>query len=109
ATTSFTETNSTNSTITLTINRTGTTNNLATVAFTTTNVTALAGSDYTATNGTLTFAAGVASTQIVVSISNDDLQESVETFKVVLSSPTDATVSTGTNTVTLLDDDISTV
>ena len=57
-TSSFTETNSTNNTLTLTVVRTGTTNNACTVSFTTTNVSAVAGSDYAATNGTISFAAG---------------------------------------------------
>src|SRR5262245_39314434 len=43
-------------TLTLTVMRTGTTNNAVTVDFTTTNVTASSSGDYTATNGTLSFA-----------------------------------------------------
>jgi hypothetical protein len=107
STTSFTETNDTNATITLTVNRTGTTFNQCTVNFTTTNVSATAGSDYLATNGTLTFAAGVSTTQIVVSMLYDDLQETNETFRVVLSGPVDATIGTGTNVITIADDDVS--
>jgi Calx-beta domain len=107
ATTSFTETNDTNATITLTVNRTGTTFNQCTVNFATTNVSATAGSDYLATNGTLTFAAGVSTTQIVVAMLYDDLQETNEIFRVVLSGPVDATIGTGTNVVTIVDDDVS--
>ena len=99
----------TNGTLTLTINRTGTTNNAVTVDFTTTNVTASSASDYTATNGTLSFAAGETSKTFTTDLLDDDTQESAETFRIVLSSPVDATITTGTNTVTVTDDDVSTV
>ena len=95
--------------LTLTVNRTGTTFNEATVDFTTTNVTAAMGSDYTATNGTLTFTNGVASQDITLLIASDDLQEANETLRVVLSNPTDATITSRTNTITITDDDGSTL
>src|SRR5438046_3517628 len=96
-------------TLTLTVNRTGTTNNAVTVDFTTTNVTATAGSDYTATNGTLSFAPGETSKTITVDVLDDDLEEANETFRVVLSNPADATIAIGTNTVSITDDDGSTL
>jgi len=99
----------TNGTLTLTVNRTGTTNNAVTVDFTTTNVTASAGSDYTATNGTLSFAAGETSKTFTTDLIDDDTQENTETFRIVLSNPVDATIAIGTNTVTISDDDVSTV
>ena len=95
--------------LTLTLNRTGTTNNAVTVAFTTTNVTASVGVDYTLTNGTLSFAAGETNKTITVAVADDDLQEADETFRVVLSAPTDATIVLGTNTVSITDDDGSVV
>jgi len=99
----------TNGTLTLTVARTGTTNNAVTVDFTTTNVTASSASDYSPTNGTLSFAAGETNKTFTVDLTDDDTQESTETFRIVLSNPVDATVATGTNTVTITDDDVSTV
>jgi chitinase len=106
ATTNIAETGGT---LTLTVNRTGTTNNAVTVNFTTTNVTATGDVDYATTNGTLSFAPGETSQTISVDVSDDDLQEANETFRVVLSNPTDATLGIGTNTVTITDDDGSIV
>src|SRR6185503_17733025 len=84
-------------TLTLTVNRTGTTNNAVTVDFTTTNVTASSAGDYSATNGTLSFAAGVTSNSFTVDITDDATQESSESFRLVLSNPSDARVGAGTN------------
>ncbi len=57
------------------------------VNYDTSNDTAIAGSDYTATSGTLTFAAGELSKTITVPIINDNLGEPNEQFKVTLSAP----------------------
>jgi len=96
-------------TLTLTVNRTGTTNNAVSVDFATADVTAAAGTDYSATNGSLSFAGGETSKTITVDISDDDLQEGNETFRVVLSNPADATLGVATNTVTITDDDAGSV
>jgi hypothetical protein len=101
--------NEADGTLTLTVLRTGTTNNVVTVDFATTNVTATAGSDYTATNGTLTFAPGETNQTIVLQLIDDAFQESTETFRVVLRNPVDATITFGTATVTIQDDDVSMV
>jgi chitinase len=76
-----------------------------TVAFATANGTALAGSDYTAASGTLTFAPGETRKTIVVPIIPDNVPEPDETFTVLLSSPVGATVSRGTGTGTIVNDD----
>jgi hypothetical protein len=92
-------------TLTLTVLRTGTTNNAVTVDFTTTNVTASSSSDYTATNGTLSFAPGETNQSIVLELTDDDTQENTETFRwwrLML-------ITFGTNAVTVLDDDASLV
>src|SRR6185503_18213487 len=96
-------------TLTLTVNRTGTTNNAVTVDFTTTNVTASSAGDYAETNGTLSFAPGETSKTFTTDITDDDTQEGTETFRIVLSDPSDARITVGTNTVTVADDDGSTV
>ena len=56
-----------------------------TVAYATANGTATAGEDYTAANGTLTFAPGTTTRDISVEILDDDIEESDETFFVTLS------------------------
>ena len=56
-----------------------------TVDYATTDGTAMAGSDYTAVNGTLTFAAGVLSKTISVAVFNDSHDEGEEALFVVLS------------------------
>ena len=60
-----------------------------TVDYTTADGTARAGSDYTATSGTLTFEPGERGWQeVVVPILDDEIQDSGETFSLVLSNPT---------------------
>jgi LmbE family N-acetylglucosaminyl deacetylase len=73
-----------------------------TVNFTTANRTAIAGADFTATSGTLTFAPGVTSMTISVPIAGDVTVEADETFVVNLTSPGNATLldSQGTGTIT---------
>lgn len=59
----------------------------ASVKYATSNGSAVAGKDYTAKSGTLSFAAGVTTQNISLRITNDTLYEVDETFKVALSSP----------------------
>ena len=66
-----------------------------TVKYATGNGTAMAGSDYTAGSGTITFAAGQTSKTITVPVLADSLTESNETFTVTLSNPTGATLARG--------------
>lgn len=63
-----------------------------TVNFATANGTATAGSDYVARTGTLTFAPGITSQAVNISITGDTLAEPDETFLVNLSAPTGATL-----------------
>ena len=74
-----------------------------TVGYATTNGTATAGSDFTATTGTLTFAPGVVSQQINVPILADTVVEPSETFTVTLSKPSGATIAGATATGTITD------
>ena len=74
-----------------------------TVSYATANGSALAGSDYTATSGQLTFTPGATSRTINVPVLGDTLDEANETFTVLLSAPTNATLGTasqGTGTIT---------
>ncbi|MCX5672131.1 MAG: hypothetical protein NTU94_12505 [Planctomycetota bacterium] len=67
--------------------------------------TALAGLDYVAAGGTVTFGPGETSKPITVSVLGDALCEGDETFQVRLSNAPDATIAKGTGTATILDDD----
>jgi len=74
-----------------------------TVNFATANGAATAGTDYTTTNGTLTFAAGETTKTISVPIAGDTAVEPHETFTVTLSNPStgvslDKNVAIGTIT-----------
>ena len=79
-----------------------------TVAYATSNGTATAGADYTATSGTVTFAAGVTSQTVAVKVTGDTTVEPNETFTVTLSNPTGATISKATATATITNDDVAT-
>ncbi len=90
----------------LTVTLSRTTSNVVTVAYRTVNGTATAGSkDYVAANGTLTIPANQLQGTITVQIKPDRKREPNETFTVQLSSPVNATISDGTATVTILNDD----
>ena len=63
-----------------------------TVQYATSSGTATSGTDFTATSGTLTFAAGTDSQTVSVATTNDSTDEENETFTLTLSSPTNATL-----------------
>jgi glucose/arabinose dehydrogenase len=75
-----------------------------TAAFATADGSAQAGTDYTATSGTITFPAGATSRSVAVSLVGDTLPESDETFTLALSSLVNATGG-GSATGTITDDD----
>jgi large repetitive protein len=77
-----------------------------TVDWGTQNGTATAGSDYTASGGTVTFAPGETGPKTVtVNTTNDSIDEDNETFTVNLSAPSNATIGTGSATATIQDGD----
>ena len=76
-----------------------------TVSWATANGTALAGSDYTAAGGTVTFDPGETTQPISVSLLNDGTSEADETFVVNLSAPVNATIADGQGVATIQDDD----
>jgi len=76
-----------------------------TVTYTTSNGTAIAGSDYTATNGTFSFTAGGTTTKTIsVPIIGNTLYEPDKTFKITLNS-IGTSNSTATATGTIINDD----
>lgn len=91
--------------LTFTVTLTNPSGQTVTVDYATANGTALAGSDYVATSGTLTFNAGVSTQTIAVSIKGDTTDEADETFTVSLSNPVNAAISQGQATGTILNDD----
>jgi hypothetical protein len=88
----------------LTVVRTGVTNTVATVNYATANGTALAGSDYTNTTGTVTFNAGETNKTISVPLVADSAIEGKETFTLTLSSPTNALLGSVTSSVVTIQD-----
>ena len=91
--------------------RSGDLSSAVSVNYATNNGTARAASDYTATSGTIDFAANETSKNIVVPISDDDANEDDETFGVTLSDATgdgESDVRLGAltqATVTIVDND----
>ena len=78
-----------------------------TVKFATANGSAAAPADYTARAlTTLTFLPGQTSKTVNVVVIGDALDETNETFRLLLSSPTNATVSVGQGVCTILDNDL---
>ena len=79
------------------------------VQFATSNGSATAGADYTATTGTVTFAANTNTPQLItVPILQDTLSEGNETFTVTLSNPTgSATFADNSGLGTITDDDLT--
>jgi hypothetical protein len=77
------------------------------VSYNTSNGTAIAGSDYTSTSGSLTFAPGTTTQTVTVNITDDTVFEGTagETFNVNLLTPTNATIADNLGVGTIVDDD----
>jgi hypothetical protein len=81
-------------------------NGTITVNYATSNGTALAGTDYIAATGTLTFTAGSTTAAFTVPILDDALDEPDETIALTLSNPVNATLGPlNLAALTILDDD----
>ncbi|KAF0249046.1 MAG: Endoglucanase, partial [bacterium] len=78
-----------------------------TVDFATANGTATAGSDYVASSGTLTFAPGVTSQTISVTVNGDNTVEPDETFFVNLTNLTNAIIGDSQGLGTITNDDVA--
>ncbi|SMF94270.1 CshA-type fibril repeat-containing protein [Methylomagnum ishizawai] len=78
-----------------------------TVDYMTADLTALAGSDYTAQTGSLTFAPGETDKTVTVQITNDNVAEIAKGFQLVLTNPVNAVLdpSRDSGIATLIDDD----
>jgi len=91
------------SALTLTVNRTGAATDPVTVSFATADGTALAGANYTAQSGTVTFAAGETSKTIVLTVPTGPAPGTARNFTLTLSGATNgATIGTNSSiTVTI--------
>ncbi|MFA9274719.1 MAG: retention module-containing protein [Candidatus Aquirickettsiella gammari] len=74
------------------------------VNYATANGSAIAGSDYSAALGTVTFAPGETTKTITVSISNDNVFEGAENFQLALSNPSNAVLGNSSVVTTIHDD-----
>ncbi len=101
----ITEGNSGTTNAVFTVTRTGAANQPFSVRYATANNTALAGNDYTAVSGTLSFTASETSKTISVPIVGDSAVELDETFFINLSSPTNAVIGDGQGLGTIINDD----
>jgi hypothetical protein len=95
---------------TLTVIRFGSTVSNASVAFATSDGTAVNGVDYTGTNGTLLFSPGIDAADITFPFAKFNTFQSNKTVFVTLSNPIDATIGPQTNAlVTIINDRPQTV
>jgi hypothetical protein len=101
----ITETDGAPQTMLFTVNLSAASGKIVTINYATVDQTAVAGRDYTAKSGTLTFAPGQTSKTISITILNDLLAESTETFAVKLSGPVNATLGVTQGLGTILDND----
>ncbi|MCW5658842.1 MAG: tandem-95 repeat protein [Burkholderiaceae bacterium] len=92
-------------TMTFTVTLSAASGQTVSVNYATSNGSASAGSDYTATSGTLTFTPGVVTRTLTVPIINDTATESTETFNVTLSGAVNATIADATGVGTIVDND----
>lgn len=93
---------------TITVSRTGGSDGSVSVNYATSNGSATAGSDYTSTSGTLTFAAGQTSATFAIPIVNDTTVEGDEFVNISLSNPTGGATlgSQLAATLTIISDDV---
>jgi hypothetical protein len=94
---------SANTTVNVIVSLSAPSNQTVRVDYATADGTAIAGSDYVATSGTLEFAPGVTSQAIVITILGDTADETPETFRVVLSNPQNAVLDRAEAVVTIVD------
>jgi predicted extracellular nuclease len=92
-------------TMTFTVTRANVAAGAFTVDYATADGTALAGSDYTATSGTLSFADNQTTATVTVAINNDGTPELNETLFLNLTNPTGVIIADGQATGTIQNDD----
>ena len=90
---------------TLTVSLSSAASKVVSVNYSTKNGTAISGSDYTASSGTLSFAVGETSKTFTIPVIGDTTLEANESFTVSLSSPSNATLGTATDAQVMLSND----
>ncbi|MEB3295115.1 MAG: glycoside hydrolase family 9 protein [Synechococcales bacterium] len=100
-----TEGNSGTTNAIVTVNLSAASTQTITVNFASANRTAIAGADYNAVSGRLTFAPGVRSQTIAIPVIGDTTVESSEAFVIDLSGAVGATIADAQALVTILDND----
>jgi hypothetical protein len=85
-----------------TVSLSGPSSQAVSVNYATENGTAVAGSDYTATAGALTFSPGEVSKSVIVPLISDSVDEPAETFFLNLTAPANATLARARGTGTIL-------
>ncbi len=96
-------------TATFTVTRSGDLSKASSVAYHTTNGSAVAGSDYATISGTVSFAAGEHTKTITVAITNDNVVEGNEAFTVSLKAGTNVIIADGLGNGTINNDDVPAV
>ncbi|ACK68289.1 Na-Ca exchanger/integrin-beta4 [Rippkaea orientalis PCC 8801] len=96
-----------NGTATVNVNLSSSSNSTVSVNYSMADGTAIAGQDYIAETGTLTFAAGVTTQSIILNniINDSSYEANDETFFVNLSNAVNADIQDGQGIVTIVDDD----
>ena len=102
---SVTEGNAGTTTATFTVSLSAASGNAVTFDWASAPGTAAAGTDYVSATGSRTIAAGATSATIAVTVNGDAVDENNESFTVGLSNPANATISDGSGTGTITDDD----
>ncbi|WP_047698864.1 putative Ig domain-containing protein [Xanthomonas vasicola] len=102
---SVNEGNSGTTTATFTVSLSAASGQTVTVNYGTADGTATASSDYVARSGTLSFAPGVTTQNVAITVNGDTAVEPNETFSVGLSGVSNATIARATGTGTILNDD----
>ncbi|MEB3232910.1 MAG: Calx-beta domain-containing protein, partial [Leptolyngbyaceae bacterium] len=92
-------------TATVSVNLSAAKDQTVTVDYVTQNGTALAGEDYQAISGTVTFAPGEVSQVIEIPINGDTIVEADEQFQVILSNSVGAVLADHTGFITITNDD----
>ncbi|MBI1934226.1 S-layer homology domain-containing protein [Candidatus Peregrinibacteria bacterium] len=91
----------------ITITRNGVTSGQSTVEYETLNGTALAGSEYTATKGTLTFASGEVQKTFTIPITNNNAIDGMKTVNLSLKNPIGASLaSPSSSQLAIVDDEV---
>ncbi|MCA1656792.1 MAG: hypothetical protein LC713_03630, partial [Actinobacteria bacterium] len=88
-----------------TVSRSGSVAGAVSVGYGTADDSATAPGDYDTKSGTVSFARGETSKEVIVEVKGDSLDEPDERFFVNLSSPQDATIADGQGAGTIIDDD----